>query len=111
MRVNIYSYIIFIISLLWMAAMVTCLICQFPHCERVDCEPVTNCTGEVKSSGGGYCGCCAACFTYIGHNEPCELKEGVEALLYPQTAVCDKGLYCEGNSSSTCQPFPGIEFG
>jgi hypothetical protein len=44
------------------------LICQFPHCETVQCESVDadNCTGTIRM-GGGYCGCCMACFTQIGN--------------------------------------------
>ena len=41
------------------------LICQFPHCESVACEPVGQCNGTVKL-GGGYCGCCVAGFIYLG---------------------------------------------
>lgn len=48
------------------AAVVTGLMCQWPHCETVECEPVDpDCNGTVKM-GGGYCGCCMACFTYLG---------------------------------------------
>ncbi|XP_052803768.1 uncharacterized protein LOC128233927 [Mya arenaria] len=105
MRIYSYTFNILILSLLWTVAIVAGLICQFPHCDTVVCEPVANCTGEVKDSGGGYCGCCRACFIYLETNMTCEVQDLVEALVHPTTVVCKPGLECERNSS-TCQPNP-----
>ncbi|XP_060568609.1 uncharacterized protein LOC132727200 [Ruditapes philippinarum] len=84
------------------------LICQFPHCETVQCESVDadNCTGTIRM-GGGYCGCCMVCFTQIGYLEPCVYKDALDELLYPPTAICNPGLYCD-RKSSTCQSIPGV---
>ncbi|KAH3699818.1 hypothetical protein DPMN_074780 [Dreissena polymorpha] len=85
----------------------TGLICQFPHCETVKCQAINNCTGSVRERGGGYCGCCPACFTTLGQNEDCEWADPYVAVIQPVTALCDTGLYCELNSS-TCQPVVGF---
>ncbi|KAL4228987.1 hypothetical protein ACF0H5_012026 [Mactra antiquata] len=83
------------------------LICQFPHCERVKCDPLPeNCSGTVKM-GGGYCGCCMACFTQnLGQDDDCV----VENRMFPPTALCKTGLYCDYNST-TCQEIPGFAIG
>jgi len=60
------SLVRFGVLLFGLVTIATGLICQFPHCETVKCDPVTNCSGEYRKSGGGYCGCCPACFTFIG---------------------------------------------
>lgn len=62
---SIMEVLLWCVTMATIIIMVTGLICQFPHCEKVDCEPVTDCNGTVKM-GGGYCGCCLACFTYLG---------------------------------------------
>ena len=47
-------------------ALVSSLMCQWPHCETQKCEPVTNCSGTYQDYGAGFCGCCPACLTYSG---------------------------------------------
>ncbi|XP_060591429.1 uncharacterized protein LOC132746333 [Ruditapes philippinarum] len=104
MNERIYALIVVVLAV---AMVTTGLICQFPHCNTVKCEVVDreNCQGTVKM-GGGYCGCCEACFTEVGLGEVCE----VDYRLYPPTFLCEKGLYCEYNTT-TCEEIPGFNIG
>jgi hypothetical protein len=56
-----------IVVLSAVAMVATGLICQYPPCNLVKCNIVDrdNCQGTVRM-GGGYCGCCEACFTEVG---------------------------------------------
>ncbi|KAL4228999.1 hypothetical protein ACF0H5_012038 [Mactra antiquata] len=78
--------------------------CQFTNCDEVDCDVLPdNCTGSIEP-GGGFCGCCKACFHYLDLGDDCEYQNYMEAVMYPATTVCGLGLYCE-KSNSTCQVY------
>ncbi|KAL4229082.1 hypothetical protein ACF0H5_012121 [Mactra antiquata] len=91
-----------LVFILATVAMVTeGLICQFPHCDTVKCDPLPeHCSGTIKM-GGGYCGCCMACFTYLVEGEPCEVKDVIDAIMYPLTENCAPGLVCD-RTNLTC---------
>ncbi|KAL4229083.1 hypothetical protein ACF0H5_012122 [Mactra antiquata] len=101
MNVGFFVYILLLIAVVTEAC---------PPCLLVKCNPPPeHCSGTIKM-GGGYCGCCMACFTYLGEGEQCEVKDVSDTMYYPQTEICASGLYCDSNNS-TCTRMSDLSIG